>query len=687
MSESEEQLYYSVGSQEGLDKYNQAMASYDGYTRFDNGTYNRVGYDMADYEDQRPCEAIPVLHHDIMREAERLYDQVGLVRNMIDLMTDFTLQGLRVVHPQKAVEKFYQNWFSRVNGLDRSDRFCSNLYKFGNAIVKRRWATLNKSTKKNIRRAKAQEVPFEDASAPRRRIPSRYIFLNPSTVDVLGGEIACFVGGRKLRYGLKLPCTLASKGNMNDPITQELMEQVPEDMKQAVSGNGMSLVPLDQDDTIVFHYKKEDWHVWSKPIMYGVFRNIRTLEKLNLADLTALDGAVDRVRVFKLGDIENKIMPGPAAYTKLANLLKANVGAGTRNILWTQDLTIEESKSDVSAFLGEEKYRPTMNAIYAGLGIPPSLTGTNEVGGTTNNLVSLKSLIDRLDYVRNKLIEFWSYEFELVRQSMGFQKAAVLEFDQNNLGDEEAEKKLFIDLADRDIVPYEFVQRKFGLDPEVQSGKVEHEWKERKRKARVGKASPFHKPEFENELKKSLLDRGQITPSEVGLELDPRKPGEKTNLIPLDVGGPPNSKTSKPPQKGGRPTNSRDAVQRKRRRFTPVEKAVEIWATGAQEKIAAIANPIILSKFGKKNMRSLTSEQFDAAEKIKFGILFNLKASSEVTEESVGKAALSKFPAGSYREFEKRSTKVEELIKRSLTVGELHSIQVEVYLDGVLDEG
>ena len=72
-------------------------------------------------------------------------------------------------------------------------------------------------------------------------------------------------------------------------------------------------------------------------------------------------------------------------------------------------------KSDTysNKFLGSEKYQPVLTSIYAGLGIPPTLTGASSSGGYTNNYVSLKTLIERLEYGRDVLKQFWRHEIEL----------------------------------------------------------------------------------------------------------------------------------------------------------------------------------------------------------------------------------------------------------------------------------
>jgi len=683
----EDKPYY-IKAETGEDYSHAANAAMRGIPLQDGNTTGRVGFARQDYEDQRLCSAIPVAHHDIMKKMDEVYDKVGLARHLLDLMADFTVQGIEVVHENKSVETFYKNWFTRIGGADRSERFAANLYKYGTSIVKRRWATLTKKDKKRIQKAAASDdLTVDHITTTSRRLPIRYVFLNPATVEVLGGDLARFVGG-KLRYGLRVPYTITntistqSAGIKNEKaIIDELMSQLPDEYKEAVKGGGGQIIPF-KDDVLVFHYKKEDWDLWAKPIMYGILQDIEVLDKLKLADLTALEGAIDRVRIFKLGSLEHGLAPTEAAFDALNNLLQINTGAGVRNVIWGPDLTLEESKVDSYQFLGEEKYKPTLSSIFAGLGIPPSLTGTSEIGGTTNNLVSLKSFIKKLEYGRTKLVEFWNTEFEIVRQVMGFQKPAVLQFDQNNLGDEEAEKKLYIDMADRDIIPYEVVQKKFGLHPVVTSKKVQGEWRERKSKRRVKKADPFHDGgNTENALRKSLLDKGVVQPSEVGLELDQKKPGENLNMFPAPAMPTGSAPAKKLKGKAGRPQNSKDSTPRKQRAFKPIVKATEIWAASAQEQIASLVNPVVLARFEKKSMRSLTEAQTDESEQLKFHVFMNMAAFTEINDKTIAEAVAKPFPKEAYTAYLAAVKETKQVLGRDLTFAELHSIQVGVYID------
>jgi len=166
---------------------------------------------------------------------------------------------------------------------------------------------------------------------------------------------------------------------------------------------------------------------------YAILEDLIMLRKMKLADLAALDGAVSYIRLWKLGSLDHRILPTEAAIARLADMLMNNVGGGSIDLIWGPELQLQETSTDISKFLGEEKYRPILNNIFAGLGIPPGLTGLPAPGGFGNNFISLQTLVERLQYGRDLLIRFWSNEIRIVQQAMGFRLPAQVVFDQQTL--------------------------------------------------------------------------------------------------------------------------------------------------------------------------------------------------------------------------------------------------------------
>jgi len=634
---------------ESLDEFNgiqkaSGMRRYGlDYSNLDTNTGSRPGLTRSDYYFFRPDEAPPKEIKAIMERAEDIYQRVGLVKNVIDLMGDFACQGIRIVHKNKRIERFYRRWFKKINGKDRSERFLNNLYKSGNVVIDRRTAKINvKVTDKlyqALGNADMQLNDIPETNVDKKEIPWKYTFINALFVDVTAGALSSFLHNKT--YELQLPASLAK--TINAPKTEaekKVVDSLPQQIIDAAKAK--KGYALDPDKTIVFHYKKDDWQAWAYPMVYAIMDDITIIEKLKLADMAALDGAISNIRIFKLGSLEHKIAPTRAATAKLAQILGNNVGGGTMDLIWGPDIELIESRTTVHQFLGEGKYIPHLNSVYAGLGIPPTLTGTFGAAGTTNNFISLKTLTQRLQYGRDVLVQFWENEIALVQKAMGFKYPAKIEFDRMDLSNEDAEKALLIQLADRNVISDELLQTRFGFDPDMEKSRLNREKRERDSNRMVNKSGPFYDPEIQNAFKKIALQTGIVSPSQIGLDLDKKKSGEKSAIemkVPVSpsprmANDSPESLPGVPGQ--GRPKLSKDSQKRKTKTFSPQTGAsLSIWANKAQEKISEIINPILLDFYSKKNLRSLSSSESNEIETTKTKILFSLQPFAKIDQDMI----------------------------------------------------
>ena len=80
----------------------------------------RQGYDRRDYDFFRPGEQIPTRELDIIAACMQSYEKIGIVRNTVDMMSEFACQGIDLVHPNPRIEDFYKQWFSKINGKERT---------------------------------------------------------------------------------------------------------------------------------------------------------------------------------------------------------------------------------------------------------------------------------------------------------------------------------------------------------------------------------------------------------------------------------------------------------------------------------------------------------------------------------------------------------------------------------------
>lgn len=584
----------------------------------------RDAYSQKGYYSFRPDEDPNGQIKRIISKCMCAYDKVGIIKNVIDLMGDFASQGISINHPNKRIERFYRRWWTKINGTERSERFLNILYRCGNVVVHRRTGKITRKTQKEM---------SAKGGIAKREIPLRYNFLNPLSLEVIDGHSAIL--DDKPRYAISiseaLKKSILGRSNSNEaPLPNELLQNI-----QA----GKSLIEIDPDQIETFFYKKDDWQIWANPMINAILDDISMLEKMKLADMSALDGAISNIRLWRLGSLEHKIMPNAAAINRLRDVLASNVGGGTMDLVWGPELDFKESNTQIYKFLGSEKYGPVLNSIYAGLGIPPTLTGlAGQSGGYTNNFISLKTLIERLEYGRSLLKKFWMDEIYRVQQAMGFSEPASLHFDFMILSDETAEKNLLLQLADRDIISIETLRDRLGEDDKIENSRIKNEFKERDSGKRTVKVDPYH-TDPEIEYTKIALQKDNISIEDVtDLKHNP-------TVTPDDTAVDPNKKKKPSIDKGGRPQFKKDQTKRKQKAVLPRTKPgianLMIWATEAQKKIADTIHPLLLDFYKKKSLRELSKSEASTMETIKFHVLCAMKPFSSVDKTSIDKVLSS----------------------------------------------
>lgn len=608
----------------------------------------RPGLTNKDYDYFRQSEAVPTKDKEIIAFCRKAYESIGLIRNSIDLMADFACQGIRMSHKNEKIEKFIIAWFKRVKGKEVSERFCNLLLREANLVIQMRTGKISTKKREEMQRSIAadMDVYSENVYFKSKEIPWRYNFIDPILVDPVGGALSSLVDHKIYSVDMSNHQLDHLRTFMkNSPkALEKVFSQLPEEIVRSIKEK--KKVELNPDKTYVVHYKKDDWNSWAKPIVYACAKDLILYNKLKLADQTALDGATNKVRVWKIGNFEYKMAPTQASASLLKSILGTSTGAGTTDIIWGPDIELIETNSDTSTFLGDEKYKPTLMSIYSCLGIPPTLTGTYGASGTTNNFMSLKTLTERLNYIRDKLVEFWTTQLNHLQKAMGFRFPAEIEFDFMSMDDPAATTRLLIEMCDRNIISEEFLQRHIKAKPVLENRRLRKESK----KEKVG---PFHPVDKDFQYKKILTQMGEITPNELGIELEEKGDQQTMNEKNMEADKSKEKSDDFTNKPNGRPPGTTDTVPRKTKKFNPVTKAnIELWSKKTQDQISTFLNPSLLKHYGKKNMRSLSSKQASEAESIKFNVLFNLKPLYEVDGESIAEALDKPVPKEIHEELD-----------------------------------
>jgi hypothetical protein len=522
----------------------------------------------------------PSYQRDIIMACMNAYYRCGILRNVIDIMSNFGSQGIHIIHPNKKKEDFYRYWFKKVKGKERSERFLNMLYKAGNVVVKRDIAKLNKKDLDDFRRTVASGGPDSKyvrlTKVGKNELPIKYHILDPWLLETVGGDLAPFLSEKI--YVLRIPTTLIQMVQCQGmPSYQEMVAMLPDFIKDAIN-KGQYFIPLDQDKLAIYHYMKDDSLTWAYPLTYSILDDIMLLQNMKRADDAALRGMISHIRVWLLGNVDKGIVPGKEAFEKLEACLSSDFHGSTMDLIWDDCIKLIETSTDAYKFLGPEKYQSPLSAIFGGLGIPASLTGSStDEGGFGNNAISLKTLIERLQYGRDHLVDFWQNEIRLVKEAIGDKEDAEVMFDNMNLYEEANEKMIWVQLLDRNVISMASMQERFGLSPEVEAQRMKRETASRSKTKMPAKAGPFHNDALHtNNVTNTALVQGTISPSEAGVKKKPKPRGEKSLLDhqkEIQTLSSPSPEGPKKQPQQGRPKNSTDKTKRKKKTVKPSTKA------------------------------------------------------------------------------------------------------------------
>lgn len=609
------------------------------YSAHASSNYTRQEYTRYNYNNVRPSERVPSTFVDSLMFSNESYYTISIVRNIVDLMADFCVKGLDWAHPNRNVQSFMRSWYNKVDGNNISERFCNYLIRLGNLCLVPEYSKIPDMIAQEWRKTRGAE--FKEVKVSNLRIPSSYTFIDVTALTekldststtsnrvfslcANGGLISTF-SNHTTGYRLQSGTTFSGR----------LYQSLPPHIRNKVHSSSGLIELKENEDVYIYHYRKDDWDTWARPIILSIAEPLIMLKKMHLADSSALDGVISNVRLWRVGYIDqtnvlNSVIPEPYILEKIRDMIKANISGGVLDIVWGPDLDFKESSSNSYEFLYPEKYSQVMAEIYDGFGINPGLAGglsSNGQSGMSNNAISMKVLVERLSYIRNKLTDFWMGESKKIQKAMGFSSPAIVTFDDAVFSDEISYKKLLIELYDRDVLTQEGLREEFNIIESVENGRQLRETKRRKNGKMPPKASPYHDPMVKEKLTSDLIKSGNIDGDEMNIDV------KKEDVFSKD--------------KGGRPVGTRDSVKRDTKNVSP-KKAfaadfleMKVWARESFDKISDVIGPNYLKEVGKNNFRQLTQEEAEDFENIKLSILCSINPFSDISKDVIQASAES----------------------------------------------
>jgi hypothetical protein len=438
------------------------------------------------------------------------YYNVGIIGNVVDIMTDFALEGFMIAHESEAAERLFMRWAKKVKLYETMEEVLRNIFRDGNVPVIHYNANISANSVNKMKRAVASRADAEDLfSTPEVEdavIPYKFRVLDVLKLKEDGTDIF----GRQQYYylfdGDDVINTLGKKDAETLALIETLKKQMGEKAWQKFKTTGYFPLP----DLDIIFYKKDSYSTWAIPMLWRVIDDLKFKTTLRNMDVSIAESITNAVQIFKIGSVKDGYRPTPAMYTKLIDMLRNP--SKSKTIVWDDLIALESDYPDTGKILGSDKYEEVNADLLAGIGVSPVLVG-KEGGAYANSFLSCRTLLERLETARVKALRWVEPYLLQVTRALKFRKPPHVKFANMSLRDEIAEKKMLLDLADRNVISYRTLVERFGENFDIEIKRMRREDTLRKR--------------MEDKYPNALKKLGKFGPTDQGPEMAEETPAQQ----------------------------------------------------------------------------------------------------------------------------------------------------------------
>ncbi len=493
-----------------------------------------------------------VFNHQLISQCMMAYLGYGVVRNIIDLYSDFATEGILIDHPDESVRNFYNTWATKVDLKDRVHSLFLNLFVSGNVFVHRRWATLSAQEKRAMKSSgkaenindmliirgnttdttiegreggfidwfleqkevhlgdiaknsqavgKASDSPQDEQMPknPKKRIPWGFTFLNPLQMELRGRKLRgdhYWIMAIDKRDTLDFAKGMGLYSSYNQDLGTTEINLPKEFLKriQRYSGPGAGYsaeVKLSREELSVLQAPgKWDWFDWAVPFCYPALRALTFKDGLRNMEMKAMQSVINSIFLFKLGNIEKGMPAEEEHFERLADMLQ--MPGQALNILWNEAIEAEVIQADVKGIFDDGKHQSADKDILTALGIPEVLIG-GKGGNFSNSFIAVATVLERLESYRNKVHTWLMNELKIISDAMGFKKLPTIRFGRTSLKDEKSHQAFMTGLYDRGILSADTLLTEGGTTAEIEASRMKEEKKKYKEKDIFEPKGPFVK--------------------------------------------------------------------------------------------------------------------------------------------------------------------------------------------------
>lgn len=361
---------------------------------------------------------------------QKCYYNFSIFRNVIDLMTEFSVNDLFFRGGSKQSRDFFKALFKKLNIWELQDKFFREYYRSGNVFLYRFDADVKPADIKKISQVFGEESvegePEQPLEIEKLKIPVRYVLLNPADIQMMGAL--------DFSYGLYFKVlTDYELARLRKPVTEEdiaVFKNLPEEaQKQINSGARVVSIPLDPAKVSMIFYKKQDYEPFAVPMGYPVLEDINFKAELKKIDM-AISRTMQQIILLVTSGEEPSKGGINQKHIDALKALFANQSVG-RTLIADWTTKAEFIIPDIGELLDPKKYVVVDNDINIGLN--NVFSGGEKFANQQQKVEIFVARLEqgRLAFLNNFLIP----EIKRIAQSLDFKNYPVPYFEDIELKD------------------------------------------------------------------------------------------------------------------------------------------------------------------------------------------------------------------------------------------------------------
>ena len=395
---------------------------------------------------------------DAVMLCQKAYYNFSVFRNVIDLMTEFSVSNIYYRGGNAKSREFFDALFNKINLWDLQDKFYREYYRSGNVFIYKFESELSTSEISKITqifsKEKAQtqvletdKSSLEKIAIKKNMIPSRYTILNPADIQLVNRISFAYGNYSKVLSDYELDTLRNPRSDEDLEVFNSLPPEVQEQIKKKI--NSVVLLPLEKDKIVAIFYKKQDYEPFAVPMGFPVLEDINYKYELKKMDMAVSRTMQQAILLITMGAEPDKGGINQKNLAAMQELFK-NESVG-RVLIADYTTKAEFVVPKISELLDPRKYEVIDRDINMGL-------NNILVGGEkfANQESKVEVFLGRLRQGREAFVNgFLLPEIKKVAKSLGFKNFPIPFYEDFSLKDDTNSKRIYTRLIELGILTAE----------------------------------------------------------------------------------------------------------------------------------------------------------------------------------------------------------------------------------------